>query len=427
MFVDKAQITVRAGNGGNGSLSFRHEKYVDRGGPDGGDGGNGGDVIFNATRNENTLVAFRHNRNLEAEAGQPGSKRKKHGRSGKDLIINVPVGTVLLDEKKKVLADLIDDGQQVIIANGGRGGFGNAHFVSSTRQAPNFAEKGEVTEEQLVYLELKMIADVGLIGMPNAGKSTLLGSLSNARPEVADYPFTTLTPNLGVVDINENDSILFADIPGLIEGASKGKGLGIEFLRHVERTLVLVHLIDVYNDNVAKTYQVIEKELAEYQINLSKRPELVVLNKIDGYDETALKHKITELEGVVSKSTKIVAISAKSKENIDQFLKEIYKVVTKERAKQERKKAKKASINALPVIRLKNTNDSWRITKVSGGYLVTGGKIERFASRTDFENQQSQQRILDIMKKMGILHEFRRLDVKAGTKVKIGNHGSVEI
>ncbi len=426
MFVDKAQIIIKAGNGGDGHLSFRHEKYVDRGGPDGGDGGNGGNVIFEASWNENTLVAFRHNRSLEAEPGNPGDKRRKHGRSGKDLIIKVPVGTLLLDEKNKVLVDLTGNSQKVIISNGGRGGFGNAHFVSSTRQAPKFAEKGEKTEEIKIYLELKMIADVGLIGMPNAGKSTLLGSLSNARPEIANYPFTTLIPNLGVVDINDNDSLLMADIPGLIEGASTGKGLGIDFLRHVERTLVLVHMIDIYNEDVSNTYEIIEKELSAYQIDLTKRPEIVVLNKIDGYDKSKIKEKIEELRKIVPKNIKIVSISASSKQNTKEFLQELHKIVVKERAKQLKKLAKKAG-DGLPVIRLKDANDSWRVTKSSGGYLVSGHKIEKFASRTDFENEHSIQRLLDIMKKMGIIHELNRLKVKPGAKVKIGNHGSVEV
>ncbi len=426
MFVDKAQITVKAGNGGDGSLSFRHEKYVDRGGPDGGNVGNGGDVMFEASWNENTLVAFRHNRSLEAEPGQPGSKRRKHGRSGEDLIIKVPVGTVLLDEKNKLLADLTTNNQKVILANGGRGGFGNAHFVSSTRQAPMFAEKGEKVEGQKILLELKMIADVGIIGLPNAGKSTLLGNLSNARPEIAEYPFTTLIPNLGVVDINGNDSLLMADIPGLIEGASGGKGLGIEFLRHVERTLVLVHMIDIYNDDIAKAYQIIEKELSAYQIDLTKRPQVVILNKIDGYDKAMLKKKLTELTKAVNKKTKILAISASSKENTKEFLQELHKIVVTQKAKLLKKQTKKAG-DELPVIRLKDSNNNWRVTKGSEGYLVTGHKIEKFASRTDFENTHSQQRLLDIMKKMGILHELARLKVKPGTKVKIGNYGSIEV
>lgn len=425
MFVDKAQITVKAGNGGDGSLSFRREKYVDRGGPDGGDGGKGGDVIFEASRNENTLVAFRHNRNLQAEPGQAGSKRRKHGKSGKDYIINVPVGTILLDQDSKILADLTSDGQAVIIANGGRGGFGNAHFISSTRQAPNFAEKGEKTEELKIILELKMIADVGLVGMPNAGKSTLLASVSNARPAIADYPFTTLTPNLGVVDVNRTDSLLMADIPGLIEGAHDGKGLGIEFLKHIERTLVIVHLIDVYSDNVAKDYSVIEKELSAYQVDLTKLPKIVLLTKIDGYDKGLLSDKLKQLKQVVDKKTKVMAISSFSKENIKDFVGELQKIVVKERARQLKKQAKKAS-REMPVFRLKDAGTSWRITKTPAGYLVTGHKIEKFASRTDFSNVQSQQRLLDIMKKMGIIHELVRLKVEAGTKIKIGNYGSVE-
>jgi GTPase len=425
MFVDKAQITVKAGNGGDGSLSFRHEKYVDKGGPDGGDGGKGGDVIFEASRNENTLASFRHNKSLQAESGQAGSKRRRHGKSGKGYIIKVPVGTVLIDEDNKTLADLTGDGQTIIIANGGRGGFGNAHFISSTRQAPNFAEKGEKTDELKIQLELKMIADVGLVGMPNAGKSTLLASLSNAKPVIADYPFTTLTPNLGVVDINSSDSLLMADIPGLIEGAHAGKGLGIEFLRHIERTLVLVHLIDVYSDDVAKVYQVIQNELASYQVDLSKLPEIVALTKIDGYDTDLLEDKLATLKNVVDKKSKVMAISAVSKQNIKEFLIDLQIIVSKERARQQKKLSIKAA-KEIPIFRLKDRQDSWRITKSPSGYLVTGHKIEKFASRTDFSNIQSQQRILDIMKKMGILHELSRMKAEAGSKIQIGNYGQVE-
>ena len=251
MFIDKATVSIKAGDGGNGKLSFRHEKFIDRGGPDGGDGGDGGDVVFVASRNENTLADFRYQKELAADAGQPGGPTRKHGRSAKDLLVPVPVGTVVTDSEGNILADLAEDEQRAVIARGGKGGFGNAHFVSSRRQAPRIAEKGEAGEELQAYLELKMIADVGLIGLPNAGKSTLLSVISNARPEIANYPFTTITPNLGVVDVDGKDSLLFADIPGLIEGAAEGKGLGDEFLRHVERTAVLLHLIDAYQEDVA--------------------------------------------------------------------------------------------------------------------------------------------------------------------------------
>ncbi|HQU09741.1 MAG TPA: GTPase ObgE, partial [Opitutales bacterium] len=235
MFVDKAIVSVKAGDGGDGHLSFRREKFVERGGPDGGDGGDGGDVVFVASANKNTLADFRYKKELKAQDGAPGGKSRRHGKSGADLVVQVPEGTIVLSDKEEVLADLADDGASAVIAHGGLGGFGNAHFVSSTRQAPKVAEKGEPGEELNVRLELKMIADVGLVGLPNAGKSTLLSVVSQARPEIADYPFTTLTPNLGVVDIDKTKSLLFADIPGLIEGAAKGKGLGDEFLRHVER------------------------------------------------------------------------------------------------------------------------------------------------------------------------------------------------
>ena len=275
MFVDKAVVQLKAGDGGNGAVSFRHEIYVDKGGPDGGDGGNGGDIILQASRNQNTLAAFRFHKLLTAQLGQPGSKRRMHGRNGRDLLVQVPVGTAVVDLDGKLLIDITEDGQKVIIASGGKGGFGNAHFVSSTRQAPRIAEKGELGEEKELVLELKMIADVGLVGLPNAGKSTFLASVSNAKPEIASYPFTTLTPNLGVVDVGDNSSLLIADIPGLIEGASEGKGLGDDFLRHVERSGVLLHLVDAYNDDVQIAFKTIYEELKAYKIDLTKRPQIV--------------------------------------------------------------------------------------------------------------------------------------------------------
>lgn len=277
MFVDKASVKVKAGDGGDGKLSFRHEKFIDKGGPDGGDGGHGADVVLLASRNQNTLANFRYQKELNAEPGQPGGKSRKHGKNGQALVVAVPVGTVAFDAQGVVIADLFEDGAKAVIAHGGKGGFGNAHFTSSTRQAPRVAEKGEPGEELTVTLELKMIADVGLVGLPNAGKSTLLSVISNARPEIANYPFTTLTPNLGVVDVDKKSSLLFADIPGLIEGAAEGKGLGDEFLRHVERTAVLVHLVDAYNEDVAQAYQTIQDELKAYKVDLSTRPQVVAL------------------------------------------------------------------------------------------------------------------------------------------------------
>ncbi|HXH26346.1 MAG TPA: GTPase ObgE, partial [Candidatus Acidoferrum sp.] len=280
MFADKAELIIKAGSGGNGAVSFRHEKYIDKGGPDGGDGGKGGDIIFVGSSNVNTLSDFRRKQELKAGDGQAGAKQRKHGRSADDLVVAVPIGTQVWREGK-MIADVLADGQQVRIARGGDGGFGNAHFTSSTRQVPKVAELGEKGESFVANLELKLLADVGLIGFPNAGKSTLLSVITNARPEIADYAFTTLTPNLGVADIDDA-SLLVADIPGLIEGASQGKGLGDQFLRHIERTAVLIHLIDIYEPDPVRAYQVINDELKQYSKKLMSRPQLVVLTKIEG-------------------------------------------------------------------------------------------------------------------------------------------------
>ncbi|MCA9325266.1 GTPase ObgE, partial [Candidatus Saccharibacteria bacterium] len=332
MFVDKVSVEISAGDGGNGAVSFRHEKFVDRGGPDGGDGGNGGNVILIASRNENTLAAFRFHKELVAEPGGAGSKQKKHGRNGKSLEVKVPVGTVVVDVDGEVLADLTEDGGQAVIARGGKGGFGNAHFISSRRQAPKFAEKGEPGQRLTVILELKMIADVGLVGLPNAGKSTLLSRVSNAKPEIADYPFTTLTPNLGVVDVAKS-SLLFADIPGLIEGAAEGKGLGHEFLRHIERTAVIIHVVDAYNDDVAKAYAVVKNELREHDKTLAKRPEIIALNKTEGLDDKAVKSLVAKLHKAAPASTPVVAVSAQAGTNLKELLYDVEKAVRAEREK----------------------------------------------------------------------------------------------
>lgn len=422
-FIDKVEITIKAGDGGNGALSFRREKFINRGGPDGGDGGDGGDVVFVSSRNENTLVSFRHNPKIEAERGEAGSKRRKHGKRGEDKIVKVPVGTVVSDESGEILADFNKDDAQVIIAKGGKGGFGNAHFVSSTRQAPQFAEVGEKTAPMKLSLELKMIADVGLVGLPNAGKSTLLSKISNARPAIADYPFTTLIPNLGVVDI-DNESILLADIPGLIEGASEGKGLGHQFLRHIERTLVLVHLIDIYNEDVTKAYKTIQNELKLYNVNLSKRPVIIVLNKIDGVDETLVSKKINELKKVVNKSSEVLAISAASSQGLKDFLRALKLLVLRERSRQSKvlQKLEKQK----PIITLDDESNAWTVSKTKQGYLIAGQKIEQFASRTDFSNEQSIQRLKDIMRRTGVTHALDRRGAKLGDKIIISKYGDFD-
>lgn len=415
MFVDKTTIDIKGGDGGNGVVSFRHEKFIDKGGPDGGDGGNGGDVIVIGSRNQNTLARFRYLKELVADSGKAGAKQKKHGRSGKDLKVLVPIGTVVTNEEGKVLADITQDEQSVVIAQGGKGGFGNAHFISSRRQAPKVAEKGEPGEEFVATLELKMIAQVGLVGLPNAGKSTFLARISNAKPEIANYAFTTLRPNLGVADIDKNNSVLVADIPGLIEGASKGKGLGDDFLRHVERTKVLVHLVDAYQDDVVKTYKTIRKELAAYKVDLSTKPEIIALNKIDGLDEEIINDLTKQLRKAAGKSAQIFPISAASGQGVRPLL-----YVIGEQVNKIEEIAEVSEADTLPVIQLAHSDDAWSIVASDEGFVVSGAKIDRFVLRTDFENEEGVDRLRDIMRKMGIMHELERRKINPGDVIIFG-------
>lgn len=423
-FIDKAKVSVKAGAGGNGIVSFRHEKFVDKGGPDGGDGGHGGSVILVASRNQNTLANFRFQKELIAESGQAGGKSRKHGKNGKDLLVHVPVGTVAADERGIIIADLYEDGARAVIAQGGKGGFGNAHFISSRRQAPRIAEKGEPGDELTVQLELKMIADVGLVGLPNAGKSTLLSVISNARPEIANYPFTTITPNLGVVDVDGETSLLFADIPGLIEGAAHGKGLGDEFLRHVERTAVLVHLVDAYNEDVATAYRTIQAELKAYKVDLSAKPQAVALTKIEGLDKDILKEQLAALKSVVPKDAILTAISSQTKEGVTELLRTVRKVVETQRAHE---RAAEAAVDApaVPVLTLDDDVEVWEVTKEEDEYVIRGPKIERFASRTDFTSPEGVERLRDIMHKMGISHELVRQGINSGDTIRIGKNEMV--
>jgi GTP-binding protein len=422
-FIDKATVLVKAGDGGNGKLSFRHEKFIDKGGPDGGDGGKGGDVILVASRNQNTLANFRFQRELTAEPGGGGDKSRKHGRNGKDLLVYVPVGTQASDDQGIIVADLPEDGSRTVIARGGRGGYGNAHFVSSTRQAPNMAEKGEPGEEMSLHLEIKMIADVGLVGLPNAGKSTLLSVISNARPEIADYPFTTVVPNLGVVDVDKEASFLFADIPGLIEGAAQGKGLGDDFLRHIERTAAIVHLIDAYQEDVAAVYKTIQAELKAYKVDLSVRPQVVALTKIEGLDADIVKDQMTQLKKAAPKDAVLLAISAPTKQGIPELLRAVRKMVETVRAHE---RAAEAAISAeapsIPVLTLDDQENAWHVTKEEDEYVVHGQKIGRFAIRTDFNSPEGVERLRDIMHKQGILHELVRMGISPGDTIRIGKN-----
>ena len=423
MFVDIVTVNLTAGKGGNGASSFRREKYIDRGGPDGGDGGRGGNIVFEATRNIDTLLNLRFQPELAAENGGDGRKVNCHGKDGEDLVVKVPIGTIVKREGE-ILADLSTDGQREIIARGGAGGFGNAHFKSSTRQAPTIAERGEAGEAFVAELELKLLADVGLIGLPNAGKSTFLSVVTSAKPEIANYEFTTLIPNLGVAKIDDA-SLLLADIPGLIEGASDGKGLGAEFLRHVERTAVFLHLIDAWHENVARDYQTIRQELVKHNPTLSERLEIVALTKIEGLGDDLVEHQISQLRQVVPKSVPIFAISAQAKIGLNELLRELNKTVKVERQKQAEVAAQtktEAETTDLPVIGLtqKDLADAWKVELIDGVYHISGAKIERFSRRTDYNQWEAVNRLRDIMRKTGIARELIKQGAVGESLLQIG-------
>ncbi len=456
MFVDTAKVKLQAGKGGDGAVSFRHEIYIPKGGPDGGDGGKGGSIIFRADKDTNTLLDFRFNPEWKAEDGRNGSGTRSAGRAGKDLIIEVPIGTVVKRDGV-VIADLTRDQEEAIIAKGGDGGFGNAHFKSSTRQTPIIHEVGEPGEAFEAELELKLLADVGLVGLPNAGKSTFLSVVTNAKPEIADYPFTTITPNLGVATVDRRD-ILIADIPGLIEGASEGKGLGHAFLRHVDRTAVLLHLVDVYNDDAGEAYETIRHELDKYS-DLKDRPEIVALTKCEGLDEEIIKMQMASILAK-NKDAKIFTISSSAHQGLDELLFALKDEI--ERAKKTEKTPveevapenfdeegithisldspesfENSPINnteALPVIKLnpKNIKNTWDVEELEPymtqegeeikRFRVTGEKIEKFARRTDYDNYESLNRLRDIMKKYGIRAELTSRGATEDSIVQISGH-----
>jgi GTP-binding protein len=413
VFIDRASIFVKAGDGGDGAVSFHTEKYVPNGGPDGGDGGRGGHVIFVARSGMNTLQMFRFRRKFMAENGQKGGGRRKYGRSGADLTIEVPVGTLIKDaEEDRILADLVEEGQEVIIARGGRGGKGNVHFANSVRQAPRFARAGGPGDTFDLIVELKLLADVGLVGFPNAGKSTLLSVVSAARPKIADYPFTTVEPGLGVVTVGDT-SFVMADIPGLIEGAHTGMGLGLSFLRHIERTRLILHVIDISTEtgrDPLKGFDQINEELSQYDPALAGRPQIVALNKIDLVDQETAALVRTALK---QRGYEVFLICAPIGEGVPELI-----------------QAVAAAVQKLEPVRLfdpDQDNVIYRYEKEplfavgceDGVYRVTGNWIENLVRSTNFDQHESLQYFQRLIRRKGVIEALEKAGVKEGDLVAL--------
>jgi GTP-binding protein len=417
MFIDEAEIFVRSGKGGDGVVHFRREKYVPYGGPDGGDGGKGGDVILEVVPTLNTLSPFRHQTRFLAEDGRNGAKQNMTGRSGQDLIIPVPPGTIVYAaDTGEVLGDLVAAGQRLTVAVGGRGGRGNTHFKNSRNQAPRIADRGEPAQERTLRLVLKLIADIGIVGVPNAGKSTLLSAVTRAKPKIAPYPFTTLEPNLGVAELDEETTLVLADIPGLIEGAHMGVGLGHDFLRHIQRTRVLIHLLDGLSENPVLDLIQINSELALFDPELGSKPQVVALNKIDQpevqarWPVIAAELKQRGLAGAVEP----LAISALAGTNVRPLLYAVAQVLAETPVKTE--------AAALPVYRPPSDPGQFGITHTARGWRVSGEAIERAAQMTYWEYDQSVRRFQRILEALGIDEALRKAGVQPGDTVFIGEY-----
>ncbi|MBT4917654.1 GTPase ObgE [Candidatus Peregrinibacteria bacterium] len=422
MFCDELKIKLKAGKGGDGCVSFRREKFVPKGGPDGGDGGHGGHIIIKVNSNLNTLGHLTNGKKYKGEDGGSGKGKNMHGKNAETLLIEVPRGTIVLNEdKSQAIADLGNEGEQIVIAKGGQGGLGNSRFKSSTHQAPRFAETGEPGEEMEIVLELKLVADVGLIGLPSAGKSTLISVISNARPKIAAYHFTTLTPNLGVVNIDKNNGFVVADIPGLIEGASEGKGLGHQFLKHISRTKLLVHIIDGSLDDIAADFKTITKELKDFDKSLAKKEQIVVINKLDIIDDDDIKKKIKDLKKA-SKKTKIFTISGVTHEGLQPLLREIVKKleeIRKEEASEPKKKEEVITIHKPHLDQVKFEIEKVIKKKDHKIFKIKGKRIEQLLIMTDTKNPEGLERVYHFFDKMGIKSAIEKKGATFGDIVKI--------
>ena len=416
MFIDKARIFVKSGNGGNGAVSFRREKYVPAGGPDGGDGGNGAIVIFEVDLGLRTLMDFKYQRKYVAEHGEDGSKKRKAGRNGEDLILKVPPGTIIRDEATGlVIADLKEEGDRAVVAKGGRGGKGNQHFANAVRQAPAFARSGSDGVEKWVVLELKMIADVGLLGFPNVGKSTFLSVVTKAKPKIANYHFTTLTPNLGVVQTKFGESFVLADIPGLIEGAAEGVGLGHDFLRHVERTKVLIHIVDISGlegRDALDDFDKINGELKLYNEKLATRPQVVVANKMDILeDESIFEEFKNELEG---RGYKVFKMSAATRQGVDDVIAYVSELL------REAEEIELVSEEEMFRPELDEVQDEGlQIDIEDGVYVVTGKSLRRIMYSVNFDDMESLQYFQKAMESQGVFDRLREMGIEDGDTVRI--------
>ncbi len=413
--LDQARIWVKAGDGGNGALSFRREKFVPRGGPDGGDGGRGGSVYLRADASIGTLLEFSHKRHFKAARGGHGSGGKKHGKTGEDLHIRVPPGTVVSTDDGRVVADLQRPGDEVMVGRAGRGGLGNVHFATSTNQAPRVAQKGEPGEERWLRLELKSIADVGLVGHPNAGKSSLLAALTAATPKVGDYPFTTLSPNLGVAE-REDLAFVVADIPGLIGGAHLGVGLGHQFLRHVERARVLVHVVDASAPDPDAAYREVRDELQLYNPALAEKPELIALNKVDLPAVRARVGEILASIAVAGPNRRAIAVSAHTLAGVPKLVETIVETLTALPPRPE------SLAQSIKVYRLHEApdEDGFVIDREGADFRVRGKRVERVVAMTDLQNPDAVEMLQRTLKKLGVFQELEKAGIQSGHTVHIG-------